>query len=102
MERFIKTIKNKYLIAGVAFIVWMLFFDRYDVATQVSFQQEKAKLEAEKAYYTAETEKIGVSIKDVQFNQSEIQRIAREKYKMKKSSEDIYIITEVEAPKTAE
>lgn len=99
MERVINTIKNKYLIAGVAFVVWMFFFDRYDVATQVSFQQEKSKLEEEKAYYTSETEKIEQSIKDVQFNPNEIQRIAREKYKMKKQSEDIYIISEIEAPK---
>ena len=96
MERFINTIRNKYLIAGVAFVVWMVFFDRYDFATQYSFQQEKTKLEEEKAYYTAEIENIENSIKDVQYNPSEIQRIAREKYKMKKDHEDVYIVTEVE------
>lgn len=96
MERIINTIRNKYLIAGVAFIVWMCFFDRYDFATQFSFQKEKTKLEEEKAYYTTEIENIEKSIKDVQYNPSEIQRIAREKYKMKKDHEDIYIVTEVE------
>lgn len=99
MERVINTIKNKYLIAGVAFVIWMLFFDRYDVATQFSFQQEKTKLEGEKEYYSSEIGKIEQSIKDVQYNPNEIQRIAREKYKMKKQAEDIYIISEVEAPK---
>ena len=98
MERFIKTIRNQYLIAGVAFLVWMIFFDRYDVTTQYNYQTEKAKLEAEKAYYTTEIENIERSIKDVQYNPSEIQRIAREKYKMKQDQEDVYIITEVEAP----
>ena len=96
MERIINTIRNKYLIAGVAFIVWMCFFDRYDFATQFSFQKEKTKLEEEKAYHTTEIENIEKSIKDVQYNPSEIQRIAREKYKMKKDHEDIYIVTEVE------
>ncbi len=96
MERIINTIRNKYLIAGVAFIVWMCFFDRYDFATQFSFQKEKTKLEEEKAYYTTEIENIEKSIKDVQYNPSEIQRIAREKYKMKKDHEDVYIVTEVE------
>ncbi|MVZ66386.1 septum formation initiator family protein [Sphingobacterium sp. DK4209] len=96
MERVINTIRNKYLIAGVAFVVWMCFFDRYDFATQFSFQKEKTKLEVEKAYYTTEIENIENSIKDVQYNPSEIQRIAREKYKMKKDHEDVYIVTEVE------
>jgi len=100
MERFINSIRNQYLIAGVAFLVWMCFFDRYDITTQYNFQTEKTKLEQEKEYYTNEIESISQSIKDVQYNQSEIQRIAREKYKMKKDQEDVYIITEIDAPES--
>jgi len=74
----------------------MFFFDRYDVATQYSFQSEKSKLEYEKEFYTTEINNIEMSIKDVQYNQTEIQRIAREKYKMKKDNEDVYVIMEVE------
>lgn len=48
MERFINTIRNQYLIATVAFLIWMCFFDRYDIATQYHFQAEKTKLEKEK------------------------------------------------------
>lgn len=98
MERFINTIRNQYLIATVAFLVWMCFFDRYDIATQYNFQSEKSKLEQEKAYYTDEIERIERAIQDVQFNPAEIQRIAREKYKMKKDQEDIYIVTEETSP----
>ncbi|MGO1521375.1 MAG: septum formation initiator family protein [Sphingobacterium sp.] len=94
MERFINTIRNQYLIATVAFLIWMCFFDRYDIATQYHFQAEKTKLEKEKKYYTEEIDYIEQSIEDVQFNSAEIQRIAREKYKMKKDQEDVYIITE--------
>lgn len=94
MERFINTIRNQYLIATVAFLIWMCFFDRYDIATQYNFQAEKTRLETEKKYYTGEIEYIEQSIQDVQFNSAEIQRIAREKYKMKKDQEDVYIITE--------
>lgn len=74
----------------------MFFFDRYDVATQYSFQSEKSKLEYEKEFYTTEINNIEMSIKDVQYNQTEIQRIAREKYKMKKDNEDVYVIMEIE------
>ena len=95
MERFINTIRNQYLIAAVAFLVWMCFFDRYDIATQYDFQTEKAKLEEEKNYYTAEIDRIEQAINDVQYNPAEIQRIARERYKMKKEQEDVYIISEV-------
>lgn len=99
MEKFISLIRNKYLLAGVAFLVWMSFFDRYDFATQFSYQQQKNNLIHEKEYYESEVTSIEQAIKDVQFNQNEIQRIAREKYKMKKDKEDIYVITEIEEPK---
>ncbi|MFD1768150.1 FtsB family cell division protein [Sphingobacterium suaedae] len=97
MERFLTLIRNKYLIAGVAFIIWMCFFDRYDFSTQFAYQQEKTKLEDEKAYYETEIGRIEKAIKDAQYNPNEIQRIARERYKMKKDNEDIFVIQEVEA-----
>lgn len=81
----------------MAFVVWMCFFDRYDFATQYNFQKEKSKLEREKAYYSTEISHIERSIKDAQYDPREIERIAREKYKMKKSNEDIYVITELDA-----
>ena len=96
MDRLISLVKNKFLVAGIAFVVWMCFFDRYDLATQVGYQKEKSKLVYEKNYYTQEIANLETSIKDAQFNPSEIQRIAREKYKMKKENEDIYVITEIE------
>src|SRR5690606_26424605 len=97
--RLFSLIRNKYLIAGVAFLIWMIFFDRYDFATQYNYLQEKSKLEKEKAFYGLENQKIEQAIKDAQYNPNEIQRIAREKYRMKKENEDIYVITEIEEKK---
>lgn len=94
MKRVIDTLRNKYFIAAMALLVWMCFFDRYDFATQYSYQQEKNKLENEKAFYTAEIERISKAIHDVKHDPNVIQKIAREKYKMKKESEDIYIVIE--------
>ncbi|NGF56878.1 cell division protein FtsL [Parapedobacter sp. SGR-10] len=99
MERLVLLIRNKYLITGIAFVVWMCFFDRYDFATQYNYLQEKSKLEKEKTFYGTEIKNIEQAIKDAQYNSSEIQRIAREKYKMKRDNEDVYVITEVEVKK---
>ena len=96
MERFLTLIRNKYLIAGAAFVIWMCFFDRYDVSTQFAYKQEKSKLETEKAFYETEIGQMEKSIKNAQYNPSEIQRIARERYKMKKDNEDVYVIQNVE------
>ena len=97
MERAVSLIKNKFLIAGFAFLVWMCFFYRYDFATQYGYHKEKNKLQYEKEFYTSGVENLERSIKDAQYNPNEIQRIAREKYKMKKDNEDIYVISEVDS-----
>lgn len=78
----------------MALLVWMCFFDRYDFSTQYNYQQEKNKLENEKEFYVAEIDRITEAIHDVKYDHNVIQKIAREKYKMKKDSEDIYIIIE--------
>ncbi|WP_022829324.1 FtsB family cell division protein [Sphingobacterium paucimobilis] len=96
MERIVSLVKNRFLISGVAFLIWMCFFDRYDFATQIGYQQERNKLELEKEFYSTETDNIEKAIKDAQFNPGEIQRIARERYKMKKANEDVYVISEVD------
>lgn len=99
MDRLFKLIRNRYLLAGLAFVVWLCFFDRYDLGTQYAYQQEKNKLEQQKNFYETEIQAIEKAVKDVQYNPSEIQRIARERYKMKKDNEDIYVLEEVEASK---
>jgi len=94
MHRLFALIRNKYFIAGTVFLVWMVFFDRYDLGTQFAYQQEKKNLEREKAFYEKEIEKLGKSLEDVRHNPEEIIRIARERYKMKKENEDVYILAE--------
>ena len=96
MERFLGAIRNKYLIAIVAFAVWMLFFDRHDVATQYSYYSQLKGLKAEKAFYTAEIERITKAIEDLNTNPQEQQRVARERYQMNKENEDVFVIVEQE------
>jgi cell division protein FtsB len=94
MERWIYIIKNKYVIAILAFTVWMLFFDRNDVTTQYQYYSQKKALEREKAYFTSEISRMEKEIQALQSDPNEIQRIAREKYQMKKDNEDVYVILE--------
>ena len=96
MERFLSTIRNKYLIATVAFAVWMLFFDRHDMATQYGYYSQLNGLKAEKTFYTTEIERISKAIHDLNTDPQEQQRVARERYQMKKDNEDIFVIVEKE------
>jgi len=97
MERLLSVIRNKYLIAGVAFVVWMLFFDRNDLATQYDYYSQAKELRKQKAFYTTEIDRVTKTLHDLNSDPQALQRIAREKYKMKKENEDVFVIIEDEA-----
>lgn len=99
MNRFVKLIKNKYLIATAAFLVWMLFFDRNDFISQYEYQSQLNKLEEEKEFYLKETEQVRKDLKELTTNQKQLEKFAREKYLMKKEDEDVFVIVKEEKEK---
>jgi len=101
MARILDLIRNKYLIAFVAFLTWMLFFDHNDLISQYEYRSQLNKLEAEKAFYTLESAKAVKDLNELTTDQSKLEKFAREKYLMKKENEDVFVIIEV-APKKKE
>ncbi len=83
---------NKYLITGIAFGVWMTFFDRNDIPLQLKRIHELDKLqESEKIMnkqITDTKEELGL----LKTNPQTLEKYAREKYMMKKENEDLFII----------
>lgn len=92
VERFKNIITNKYLLAGLFFLVWMLFFDQRDVFQQIERQKELNQLEVRKKFYQQEIEKSRKELSDLQSNPAAIEKYAREHYLMKKEGEDIFIL----------
>lgn len=99
MERVFNLLKNKYLIAGVAFLAWMLFFDRNDFITQYEYQTQLNQLEEERAFYLKETEKVKSELEGLNSDKEKLEKLAREKYLMKKDNEDVFVIVREEAEK---
>jgi cell division protein FtsB len=99
MTRAFDILKNKYLISGIAFLTWMLFFDRNDLMSQYEYRQQLNKLEAEKDFYTSETEKTIKDLTELTTNRAKLEKFAREKYLMKKENEDVFVIVKEEEKK---
>jgi cell division protein DivIC len=92
MKKFASIITNKYLLAGVFFIIWMLFVDQRDYFQQKERRDELRKLEMKKEYYQKEIDKTRKELGDLQNSPAALERFAREHYLMKKEGEDIFII----------
>ena len=86
-----KLISNKYVWVLLFFCVWMLFLDNYSYFDHRVLNQEIDELEANKKYYQEEIKKDQENIKLLK-DPDQIEKFAREKYFMKRDSEDIYII----------
>ena len=87
----LKIVSNKYLLISLLFGVWMLFLDNYSYMDQRQINNQIDELQENKKYYQDEIRKDNQSIKLLK-NQDQVEKYAREKYYMKKDSEDIYII----------
>ena len=86
-----KFLSNKYVWVLLFFCVWMLFLDNYSYFDHRILNSEIEELENNKSYYQEEIKKDKENIKRLN-NPNQIEKYAREKYYMKKDSEDIYII----------
>ncbi|MFM9988821.1 FtsB family cell division protein [Flavobacterium sp.] len=86
-----KILLNKYVIVSVFFVTWILFLDNYSYLDHRVLNKEIDELEDNKTYYQEEIKKDKDQIKKLK-NPAQIEKYAREKYYMKKDSEDIYII----------
>jgi cell division protein DivIC len=87
----LKFMSNKYVLIVLFFSVWMLFLDNYSYLDHRVLNKQVDELEDNKKYYQDEISKDQQNIKFLK-NPEQIEKYAREKYYMKKDSEDIYII----------
>lgn len=86
-----KFLSNKYIWSLLFFVVWMLFLDNYSYFDHRVLNNQIEELEDNKSYYQDEIKKDEAQIKQLK-NPDHVEKYAREKYYMKKDSEDIYII----------
>ncbi|SDB46181.1 Cell division protein FtsB [Flavobacteriaceae bacterium MAR_2010_188] len=90
-SKYYKPFKNMFVIILLAFAVWMFFFDANSWLIHHELNNDIDDLEQEKEYYQKEIAKDNKSIKELSTDDG-IEKLAREKYYMKKENEEIYII----------
>ncbi len=91
--------KNRYFIFGVLtflFILWMLFFDRNDWLTLIKTNNSYDKLLEEKNFYEDNIKVVEEDIARLRTDERELEKFAREKYKMKAKDEDVFIVVREE------
>ena len=84
--------KNFYFLFSFFFLIWMLFVDANDIVSQFRLNSKRQALENEKAYYLEKIQEVKSDREALMSNDEMIEKFAREKYYMKKESEDLFVI----------
>ncbi|HQA75153.1 septum formation initiator family protein [Flavobacterium sp.] len=87
----LKILSNRFVIVLIFFAIWMIFLDNTSYFDHRVLNKELEELEVNKKYYQDEIKRDEEDIKRLK-NPDQIEKYAREKYYMKRDSEDIYII----------
>jgi len=92
MNKVIKVLTNKYLVTGVAFIAWTVYFDQNDWMTLQQRQKELNGVKDNITYLNTEIARMSSERHDLLTNKSKLEKYARENYRMKHDNEDVYVI----------
>src|ERR1700722_15371189 len=99
LSRIPSFLKNRYVLTGAGFVVWLLFFDSRDLITShFRERRELVKLEESKKYYEQQIAVTKHELDQLKTNPDVLQRYAREKFLMKKDNEDLFRIREDSIP----
>lgn len=92
MKKVWQIITNKFLLTGLAFGIWMVYFDDDNWTSQTARNLELRETEMNIAYLKSEISRMEKEHFNLVSNHEKLEAYAREHYNMKRDSEDLYII----------
>lgn len=89
-----KVLKNKYFIASVLFLAWIVFFDENSFVSHAENKRRLNELIEQKEHYLERIEADKQKLEDLNAGIKELEKFAREQYFMTKPDEDLFIVVE--------
>lgn len=86
--------RHKYMITVLIFIVVIGFLDENSLIQRIKHRSEISALNGEIEKYRKQYEEDTERLKELTTNPEALEKIAREKYLMKRPDEDIYVFEE--------
>ncbi|MBS1564772.1 MAG: septum formation initiator family protein [Bacteroidetes bacterium] len=86
-------LRNKYVLTLIGFTIWMLFIDDRDFyVTYFRQRNELSALLQSKQYYEQQISATREELDQLKVNAATIEKYAREKYRMKRENEDLFVL----------
>ncbi len=84
--------KNRYVLTVLIFLLWIIFLDPNNLISRVREIKTRNRLEREKEYYMGRIEEDRRKLNELRTSNENLEKYAREQYRMKRPDEDLFII----------
>lgn len=85
-------LRNRYALIAMIFVVYIGFFDAHDMISQVKIRMKISRLNSQIDYLEKDSREAEMRINELTSDRQALEKFAREKYRMKRENEDIFVI----------
>ena len=85
-------VRNKYIVTTIVFFTWLIIFDKNNIVSQIELAHKYHQLQDYKKYYMRQINQDRKATQALLTNPDSLEKFAREKYIMKRDSEDVFLI----------
>ncbi|MFM9061201.1 MAG: FtsB family cell division protein [Bacteroidota bacterium] len=86
----IRLFKNRFFLAGLGFVLWLLLLDEYHWLGQAKVRREWRHLQEEQSFYDSSIQEMTREKAALESDTLLLERLAREKYRMIKPGESVF------------
>ncbi|HPT32311.1 MAG TPA: septum formation initiator family protein [Prolixibacteraceae bacterium] len=90
----IKFLRNKYAVAILVFLAWILFFDENNLMAHHRNKQRLKMLKEQKIFYREKIEADKRKLEELRSGNRNLEKYAREQFYMTKPDEDLFLVVE--------
>lgn len=92
IEKIPPAFRNKYFLTIIIFVIWLTLFDSNNLISRYKELRELHKLKKDREYFSKRIEADRKKLHELKTDNDNLEKFAREQYRMKKPDEDLYII----------
>jgi len=92
IDRIPASFRNKYVLTILFFLIWIILLDSNNLISRFRAMRELSRLKSDREYYLNKIEEESRKLRELKTDNDNLEKFAREQYRMKKPDEDLYII----------
>ena len=92
IDRIPPLLRNRYILTILIFLLWLFLFDSNNLVARFKEVRELKNLKKDREYYLQKIEVDKRKLYELKTDNQNLEKFAREQYRMKKADEDLYII----------